>query len=529
MHRRGVCGVVLMIVLSGYAVADDVPTYSRDVAGIIYEKCTACHREGGSGPFALQSYEDVKRRASTIEAVIADGYMPPWKPVDRGISFAHDRSLSAEQQRVLEDWIDNDCPIGDHRAIPTPPVYPEGWVLGTPDLVVKMNGVFEVPADGPDIYRSFVFPVDLPRDQWIKAIELRPQAKGAVHHAIFFVDPKKNARQLDGVDGKAGMEGMGFLSGIGSDSRPAPFWRRRREGAGESAPAGDVVSPTGLGGYVPGAMPNRLPGDLAMYLPRGSDIVMQTHFHPSGKVETEQAELAVYFADRPPSRRIIPIMVPPVFGFGKQLKIPAGESNYVVEDSYRIPVATKAVGVSGHAHYICKTVKMTAKLPSGETRVLLDIDDWDLDWQDQYQFANPIALPRGTELTSRITYDNSAGNPENPYHPPREISWGRGSNDEMCSVTLMTVAEKATQQLELQQSVRKYYARSLLNGDSAQLAARIMQLDNDRDGLLQLSEAPPRMRDRAFVWIDRNNDKGLDQKELERALRWTDWTPRPSR
>ena len=129
------------------------PTFSHDVAKIIYQKCTACHRPASSGPFSLVTYDDVRRRAETIEAVLDDNYMPPWKPVDHGIAFGNDRSLSDQEQRTIKKWIDAGCPEGDRAKVPAPPKFTSGWMLGKPDMVVKMNGTFDVPADGPDIYR----------------------------------------------------------------------------------------------------------------------------------------------------------------------------------------------------------------------------------------------------------------------------------------------------------------------------------------------------------------------------------------
>lgn len=245
---------------------------------------------------------------------------------------------------------------------------------------------------------------------------------------------------------------------------------------------------------------------------------MQTHFHPSGRAETEQAELALYFAPGPPSRKLVPIMVPPMFGFGSMIKVPAGEKEYRVTDTIELPIETQAIGVSAHAHYICREVKMTARLPNGESIVLLEIDDWDLDWQDQYLFAEPIDLPAHTVLKTDIIYDNSIDNPENPFHPPQEIRWGRGSNDEMGSVTLLTIAKKNGESSKLRDANRQNFLEKLVNRDSAELLAMLMQLDNDHNGQLERSEAPPRLNATVFRLIDTDRNDALDSTELSRAL-----------
>lgn len=504
-------------------------TFSSDIASIIYDKCSSCHRPGQVGPFPLLTYDDVRKRALTIEAVIEDNYMPPWKPVNHNVQFSNDRSLSESQKEKLQQWIAEDCPEGDRAAMPTPPEFPDGWSLGQPDLIVKMNGQFDVPADGPDIYRSFVFPLQLPEDKWVKAIELRSSAKSAMHHALFFLDSSGKARQLDGSDGKAGISGMGFLADFGGAAGGNPSGIRglmsrlgglRNQRGTNASDNGRIDSALarGLGGHVPGAMPTKLPGDLAMALPKGSDIVMQTHFHPSGKRETEQAELALYFADKPPSKQLVTIQVPAMFGFGANIDIPAGEKNFRITDSFTLPVDVQAISIGGHAHYICREMKMTARTSTGKEITLMQIDDWDLDWQDRYLFAEPVDLPAGTVITTDIVYDNSADNPENPYQPPQQIRWGRQSNDEMGSVTLLVVAADESQRPDLGVALRAHFTSSIADRFTKGKGTEqmLLQLDENRDGKLQKSEAPERLKGRVFEMLDQDSDGALDSTELGR-------------
>ncbi len=509
--------------------AVEIVTFSSDIATIIYDKCSSCHRPGQVGPFSLLTYDDVRKRASTIEAVIESNYMPPWKPVNHNVSFSNDRSLSQSQKEKLASWIAAGCPEGDRAAMPKPPEFPDGWSLGKPDLIVKMNGQFEVPADGPDIYRSFVFPLQLPEDKWVKAIELRSSAESAMHHALFFLDLSGNASKMDGSDGKAGIAGMGFLADMGGEaggnsagmggllSRLSGLRNHRKSSANEGGRIDSALA-RGLGGHVPGAMPTKLPGDLAMALPKGSDVVMQTHFHPSGKRETEQAELALYFADRPPLKLLVPIQVPAMFGFGANIDIPAGEPNFRITDSFKLPIDVQAISIGGHAHYICREMKMIARTPNGGEITLMQIDDWDLDWQDRYLYAEPIDLPAGTVITTDIVYDNSADNLENPYQPPQRIRWGRQSNDEMGSVTLMVVAANEGQRTDLEVALRTHFATSIVDRFTKGNGARLMllQLDENRDGKLQKSEAPPRLGGRFFEILDQDSDEALDAIELGR-------------
>ena len=492
-------------------------TFADDIGPIVHSKCTMCHREGQPGPFELLTFEDVQQRAETIQAVVHDNYMPPWKPVNDDVAYSNDRRLTKNEHQLIDDWIAAGTPAGDLSQLELPE-FSSGWSLGEPDLVVRMNGRFAVPASGRDVYRSFVFPVGLEEDKWVKAVELRPTARGAMHHALFFIDTTGEARRRDGRNGKAGISGMSFLR---SGNRVAT----------------SALGIRGLGGYVPGAMPNKLPGDLAMLLPKGGDIVMQTHFHPSGKPEWEEAELALYFADEKPSRQMVPIQMPPLFGRLAGIDVPPGEKNFEITQSFTIPVDVQAVQIGGHAHYICREMDMTATLPDGKSIELLTIDDWDLDWQDQYQFREPLTLPKGTQLDVRLVYDNSADNPENPHSPPKRIAWGRESTDEMGAITLQVVAVDQRDESTLRGANSKLVSAAFRDQFRQRLTPRsnrpairnrplrgainaglVKLMDRNKDGKLQHSEVPERSRQRIFDFADNDGDGVIDEQEIEKAL-----------
>ena len=489
-------------------------TYSNTIAKLVNDRCVSCHRPGQSGPFDLLQYEDVLKRSETILTVVRDRYMPPWKPSDTGVAFAHDRRLSDDEIKQFESWVAEGCPIGDKDQIPSTPKFPTDWALGEPDLIVKMPKAFEVPADGPDIYRSFVFPVGMNEDKWIKAMELRPTARSAVHHALFFVDTNGSLRTQKENDGKPGFRGMNFVRGGGSSDNPLS---KLTEGVGR-----------GLGGYVPGATPNRLPGDLARFLPANSDIVMQTHFHPTGKPESEQSELAIYFADKAPAKQLVPIQLPAIFGIGAGLDVPAGNSDFHIHDEYTLPIDVEGFEISGHAHYICSKMNLIAKLPDGKILELLRIDDWDLDWQDQYQYRDPIPLPKETQLIVDIAYDNSSNNPENPHSPPKRITWGRESNDEMGSITLLVTAKQEVDRPQLDRDAKQRSLEAIRNrmkNQTSQMGlvsnllpgdgSLLKLFDKNRDGNLQSEEIPEAYRSRILDFMDRNGDQMLDKAELE--------------
>src|ERR1019366_2942668 len=192
------------------------------------------------------------------------------------------------------------------------------------------------------------------------------------------------------------------------------------------------------------------------HLPKGADLLLSTHFHPSGKAEDEASTVAFCFADKPPAQRFTGLQIPFAFGILAGIDIPAGVKDFSIEDSYVLPVDVKAFGISAHAHYLAKDFKLTATLPAGKTMTLLRISDWDFAWQEQYQFKDFLDLPKGTKLQVKITYDNSAENPHNPTNPPRAVRWGKESTDEMGSMTLQVVAAQESEFPRLQEGYRQY-------------------------------------------------------------------------
>jgi hypothetical protein len=176
------------------------------------------------------------------------------------------------------------------------------------------------------------------------------------------------------------------------------------------------------------------------------------HFHPTGKPETEKSIVGIYFSNKPPERSLISLELPPLFGFGAGINIPAGKSDYTIEDSLTLPVDAQAFGVFVHAHYVAKQTKATATLPDGSVQPLIWIQDWDFNWQDVYTYKALVTLPKGTRIDVRVTYDNSDKNPANPNSPPKTVMWGEQTFDEMASVSIPIVTvhkedEKALEEM----------------------------------------------------------------------------------
>jgi mono/diheme cytochrome c family protein len=440
MIAAAAAGLLVAFAPAGRRDRAVAPTFAKQIAPILYSRCASCHRPGEGAPFSLLTYADARKRATQIAAVTKMRLMPPWK-AESDCAFRDDQRLSEAQIDAIRRWAEAGAPEGKPSDLPRDPAFTDGWQLGTPDLVVKMPKAFTVRAEGPDIYRTFVLPTHLPKDTWVRAIDFRPGARSVVHHSLFFFETSGEARKRDGLDGQPGFNG-----GMGGGRGGLGLLTGGRAGAGSGS----------LGGWAVGAQAVSLPDGLAYFLPANADILLSTHFHPSGKVEQEQSALALYFAKSPPQTQFTGVQMPPLFGALAGLDIPAGDSSYTIQDDYTLPTDVKAFGVSGHAHYLARDMKMTATLPDGTTKTLLAIPDWDFSWQGQYLYRDYVPLPKGTKLHTVIRYDNSSANPRNPTSPPKRVRWGEQSTDEMGSVSLRLIANSEADLAALQTDYRNH-------------------------------------------------------------------------
>ncbi len=381
-------------------------TFNEHVAPIVFNNCTSCHRPGQGAPFALMNYDDVRKRGMLIQAVTEAKFMPPWQAAKDYGHFKDERRLTDEQIGLIGKWVSSGMAEGDIAALPKLPDFPEGWQLGEPDLVVKMETPYSVPADGADIYRNFVAAIGTTEEKWVRAVEFRPGSRTVMHHSLFAADPSGQARALDAKDEEVGYGGMG--SG--------------------------VRGTTSLGGWAVGAGPKIFPQEAPIKMPPNADFIFRSHFHPVGKVESEVSSIAIYYADKPATRKRVNIQLPPLFGRGAGVDIPAGESAFTIREQYTLPAAVDIYSAGPHAHYVGKEFKGWAVLPNGEEVPLIHIPDWDFNWQGSYTYAEPVRLPKGATMHVEITYDNSAENPRNPQNPPKRVTWGLASYDEMGSI-----------------------------------------------------------------------------------------------
>jgi hypothetical protein len=311
------------------------------------------------------------------------------------------------------------------------------------------------------VFRNFAIALDLKQDQWVKAVEFRPSAN-ASHHALFFLDQTGQALKLDAADPRPGFTGMNFLS-----SDPNAAGDDRRGGRGGLGQRGQAIerrlAGASLGGWAVGGTPSALPEGLARPVPEGSDLVLQMHFHPTGKPEREQATVGLYFADAPPKRTLTGLQLPPLFGALAGIDIPAGEKRFIIKDTFTLPIDAEVISAGAHAHYLATDMRLTATAPGGRTQDLFRIPDWRFNWQERYYFREPVRLPKGTRIDVEIAYDNSSGNPSNPSVPPKRVRFGQQSSDEMGSVTIEFIPVNERDLPQYAAEVRRHLQRSVVN------------------------------------------------------------------
>ena len=403
------------------ASAQDI-TFTKDIAPIVFKSCVSCHRKGGPAPFALTTYDEVRRRATQIATVTRSRFMPPWK-VEPGVGhFVGQDPLTRDEIARLEKWAVAGAPQGEPSAQPPLPNMPDGWLLGQPDLIVKPSRAYTLAAQPTDAFRIFAIRLPVTKRTYVRGIEFHPGNGRVVHHANIRIDRTDATRKLDEADPLPGYDGL--------MPRSAEY------------PDGHFL------GWTPGQVAPLVPPDLAWTLEPGSDLVVQLHLQPSGAVEQVLPEIGLYFSDRPPTR------TPTILRLGSQsIEIAPGEPRYVSRDAYTLPVDADLLAVQPHAHYRAREIRGTAHLPDGTSRLVMHITDWDFRWQHVYREVTPIRLPKGTRLSMEYTYDNSAENVRNPQLPPAKVYWGQRSKDEMGDLWFQLLATNDRDRLLMREQI----------------------------------------------------------------------------
>ena len=388
------------------------PTFSNEVVRILQQHCQTCHREGDIAPFALMTYADARPRAALIKFMTETRQMPPWKPADGCGEFRDERRLSDDEIDTIEKWVAAGAPEGNPSQLPAQREFPSDWALGDPDLVLANSEAYTPPHEG-DTYRCFTIPTNLVANRFVGAVDVHPGDRMTVHHVLTFIDTTGESLALD-------------------EAEPGP---------GYTCFGGPGFTPLGtLGGWAPGSRPLEMPENVAFSLPAASRVVIQVHYHPHhGEPSADRTQIGVYFSDAtsPKEMRILPLI-------NQTFTIPPNDPHYRVDAAFPIPVPfpLKLWLVAPHMHLLGKEMTVEMKRPNGATECLIHIDDWDFNWQGSYRYADPIDVPAGTRLSLTAYYDNSSSNPRNPNDPPKPVSWGEATTDEMCLAFLGVTVEQ---------------------------------------------------------------------------------------
>ena len=382
------------------------PTFSKEVVRIFQDNCQSCHHPGDIGPFSLMDYESAKPWAAQIKLMTQTHQMPPWKPTPDCGNFADVRAISQEQINTIAQWVNNGAPEGNRADLPTPTDFSSGWTLGQPDLVLSYPQTF-TPAASGDTYRCFPLPA-ADAKHYVSAIDIHPGDRKTVHHVIAFIDKADNAARLDAAEPGPGYTCFG----------------------GPGFTIDDPAAAT-LGGWAPGTIAARFPEEVAFELPAKSTVVLQVHYHPHDPNPLpDKTEIGIYYAKKTPQKRL---MVLPLIN--QNINIPPNDPDHVEYASFSLPFYAPAVhlwAIYPHMHLLGKSMHVQADMPTGQTECLINIDNWDFNWQGMYRYKNPIAVPPITTLSLNAHYDNSSDNLRNPNSPPKPVYWGEQTTDEMC-------------------------------------------------------------------------------------------------
>ncbi len=364
-------------------------TWSNQVSRIFQKHCQLCHRPGQIGPFPLLTYDDVLGWGDMIREVIDQRRMPPWHADPRYGKFINDARMTEEDQELVYRWVADGQPEGDPSQLPLPRKFVEGWQIPNPDQIVYMRDEpFVVPPDGIVEYQWFEVDPGFTEDKWIKAIECRPGNSAVVHHVTVYYKPP------------------GFLT-----------WNLK---------LGERINM--LGGFSPGKRPTDHPGwqGMARFLPAGTKLIFEMHYTPNGTLQTDRSSIALVFAEPEEVKKQLSVVVVA----NTEFEIPPQADAHRVEASYTFDEDSLLYAMSPHMHLRGSAFRFEAIYPGGDREILLDVPDFDFNWQTDYQFVDPKPMPKGTRMYCVAHFDNSEDNLANP-DPTTSVRWGDQTWEEM--------------------------------------------------------------------------------------------------
>ncbi len=407
--NRSLIGVVCATFLASSVIwpgepgSSAPPTFTKDVAPILYKNCASCHRTGEIAPMSLLTYEQTRPWAKSIREKVSLGQMPPWHAVQPRGTFSNDRRLSELEKNTLIRWTDAGAPQGDPKDLPPQPKFTEGWEIGTPDVVLSMTKPFNVTASGTIAYQYFTVPTNFTEDKWVQAIEVRPGTRSVVQHILVFV------RQRGGPPSAAAF--MPVVPKMPPPSDP---------NASQTQFPGTLIATT-----APGTNAMTFEPRQAIRIPAGSQLLFQVHYTANGKEATDQSSVGMIFAKEAPKQEIHNSAFVNLL-----LRLPPDADNQAVDSAIEFTEDSHITALFPHTHLRGKSWEYRLIYPDGRSEVVLAVPKYDFNWQTYYLFTTPLAVPKGSRLEATAHYDNSVNNPSNP-DPKNEVHWGDQTWEEM--------------------------------------------------------------------------------------------------
>ena len=399
--------------------AGNPPTFSKDVAPVLYKHCTTCHRPGEIAPMSLLTYEESRPWARAIRDNIINGAMPPWHADPAHGTWANDRSLTRQEKDVIVQWVAAGAPEGNKSDLPKAPEYAEGWTIGTPDAIVTMDTEYAVEAQGEIPYQYFEMPTNFTEDKWVQALEVRPGNRAVVHHVLVYARPPQSRRRAPAFrmlnpPGPFSPTQIKEMEAAKADPEAARKMRR------ESSRRGHLIAQ-----IAPGTNATVFAPGLAMLLPAGTVLTFQVHYTTNGEAATDRSSIGFRFAKEAPARQVHATAM-----MNARFVIPAGASNHPVEAKMVFLEDVTLYSLVPHTHLRGKSWEYTISYPDGRSEVILSVPRYDFNWQTDYVFATPLRVPKGSTLRSVAHYDNSKDNQANP-DPTQPVYWGDQTWEEM--------------------------------------------------------------------------------------------------
>ncbi|MDA0912768.1 MAG: T9SS type A sorting domain-containing protein [Bacteroidetes bacterium] len=406
--KRFLLLLLVGVLVNCVEVSAQSPTFHADIAPIIYQNCTQCHRAGEIGPMPFTTYDEVYDYREFIAYVTSTGYMPPWTPDPEYATLRGERFLSEEQIQTLVEWAEGEALEGDVADNPGLPDFPEGSQIGEPDLILSMPEPYVHGGDMTDQYQVFILETEVEEETEIRAIEVRPGNSAVAHHALIAYTEStmsiEEAQSMDAADPEPGYESFGDY--------------------------GVFVEDFLFGGWVPGAAPTDFPATIGKKIGPDGKLLLQMHYGPSPVEETDVTEINLFFAEEPVQREVeLAMMTPgnltePFFIQPNEVKTFHG--------IYPVFQDVSILSITPHCHLLGQTWEVYAVSANAQDTIpLISIPQWDFNWQGIFSYPSLKHIPAGYNVHAFCTYDNTADNPNNPNDPPQWMSWGDLTGDEM--------------------------------------------------------------------------------------------------